>query len=436
VSLRDSAGQIVSRLREAGHEAYFVGGCVRDMLLGVEPHDIDIATSALPRQINELFDDVLGVGMAFGVTKVRVGGDWFEVAAFRRDKTYTDGRRPDGVEFTDARGDVERRDFTINGLLYDPLTEAVLDYVGGRSDIERKLLRCIGDPTERFAEDKLRLLRAVRFAARLEYDIEPATLRALRKQAHTIGIVSAERIGSEVLHIFTGAHADQALQLLGDTGLLRHVLPEVDAMAGVRQPDRFHPEGDVFEHTKMMLGLMSDPSPELALAVLLHDVGKPPTYEEADRIRFNEHARVGAEMAGRICRRLCMPRSVSDTVTELVATHMRFIDIREMRESRLKRFMRQPLFEDALELHRLDCVASHGNLDTWSFCRETFDALGPEHMRPPRFVTGHDLIEMGYAPGPEFAKMLTAVEDAQLEGRLSSRAEAIEFLHRSFAKRC
>lgn len=435
MSLRESAKQIVCTLRDGGFEAYFVGGCVRDMLLGVEPHDIDIATSALPRQTHELFSDVLDVGAAFGVTRVRVGEDWFEVAAFRSDKPYTDGRRPDGIEFTDARGDVERRDFTINGLLYDPLTDTVLDYVGGRADIKRQLLRCIGDPPARFAEDKLRLLRAVRFAARLEYDIEAATLQALQEAAHTISVVSAERIGTEVLHTFTGAHADRALQLLRDTGLLQHVMPEVDAMVGVRQPDRFHPEGDVFEHTKMMLGLMSDPSPELALAVLLHDVGKPPTYEEADRIRFNEHARVGAEMAGRICRRLCMPRVVSDVVTELVATHMRFIDIRDMKESRLKRFMRQPLFEDALDLHRLDCVASHGNLDTWAFCKEQFDSLGPEHIRPPRLVTGYDLIEMGYSPGPQFAEILTAVEDAQLEGRLSSRTEAIEFVHRTFPRR-
>ena len=434
MSLRDSAERIVHRLRDAGFQAYFVGGCVRDMILGVEPHDIDIATGARPEDVHRLFDKVIDVGAQFGVCRVRVADGWFEVATFRTDLGYSDGRRPDAVAFTDAGGDVLRRDFTINGLLYDPLDDQVIDHVGGQQDIESKLVRCIGDPAKRFDEDKLRLLRAVRFAARLEYEIEPDTLQAIKDGAATISVVSAERIGVELLNILTGRHPDRGLQLLADTGLLEHVLPEVAAMIGVRQPEQFHPEGDVFEHTKLMLGLMSDPSPELALAVLLHDAGKPSTYEESDRIRFNRHDRAGAEIVRSICRRLRMPNDLTETVAKLVATHMRFMDIRNMKQSRLKRFMREAYFEDALELHRLDCLASHGKLDTYDWCKQSYDALEPEQIRPPRLITGHDLVEMGYAPGPEFKKILDAVEDAQLEGKLAARDEAIDFVHRTFPR--
>jgi len=432
MSIRTSAEKIVRVLREAGFEAYFVGGCVRDMLLGVEPHDYDIATAARPSDVRKLFEDVIEVGAQFGVSIVRVAADWFEVATFRTDLGYSDGRRPDAVEFTDARGDVERRDFTINGLLYDPLADEVIDYVGGQDDIRDRLIRCIGEPAARFDEDKLRLLRAVRFAARLDYEIEPETLRAIRERAGAITVVSAERIGAELLNIFTGDHADRALALLDETGLLEHVLPEVAAMKGVRQPEQFHPEGDVFQHTALMLGMMEAPGPELALAVLLHDVGKPATYEEADRIRFNEHAKVGAELAVKVCRRLRMPKAVVDGVAALVATHMHFLDVRNMRESRLKRFMREPYFEDALELHRLDCAASHGDLSTWQFCKERFDALEPEKAHPPRLITGHDLIEMGYTPGPQFKEILDAVEDAQLEGTVATREAAVELVHHQF----
>ncbi len=432
VSLRHSAIRIVTRLRGAGFEAYLVGGCVRDLLLGLEPHDYDIAPNALPHQVRGLFGDVLEVGAQFGVTKVRLGGDWFEVAAFRSDLGYTDGRRPDSVRFTNARGDVERRDFTINGLLYDPLDGRVIDYVGGQEDIHRKLLRCIGEPAERFAEDKLRMLRAVRFAARLGYEIEQATCGAMKEMARTISAVSAERIGVELLNIFAGEHADRGLELLEETGLLEQVLPEVHQMVGVRQPEEFHPEGDVFQHTKMMLGMMQNPSVELPLAVLLHDVGKPPTYRVADRIRFDRHDRVGAEMARNICKRLRLSGHLTDTIVLLVATHMRFMDIHKMKESRLKRFMREPYFPDALELHRLDCMASHLKLDNWRFCKERFEALEPEDVRPPRLITGHDLIDMGYAPGPKFREILNAVEDAQLEGEISSREEAIGLVQSRF----
>ena len=432
MSLRESAENIVRTLREAGFEAYFVGGCVRDMVLGVDPHDYDVATSALPHQVRELFDRVIEVGAQFGVCRVRVGGNWSEVATFRSDLGYSDGRRPDAVAFTDARGDVLRRDFTINGLFYEPLADQIIDHVGGQADIKAKLVRCIGDPAERFAEDKLRLLRAVRFAARLDYEIEAETLAAIRQMADQVTAVSAERIGAELLNLFTGAHADRGLQLLEDTGLLVQVLPEVHAMIGVRQPERFHPEGDVFEHTRLMLAGMEAPSPELALGVLLHDVGKPPTFEEADRIRFNRHDRAGAEIAGEICRRLRLPNSVADTVVALVRSHMTFMNVRTMRESRLKRLLREPWFEDALELHRLDCLASHGDLSTWAFCRERLAALEPEQVRPPRLLTGHDLIEMGYTPGPQFKQILDALEDAQLEDRIQGREQAVEFVRREF----
>ncbi|MFH1732138.1 MAG: CCA tRNA nucleotidyltransferase [Planctomycetota bacterium] len=432
MSLRDKAVQVVSHLRDAGFEAYLVGGCVRDMLLRTEPHDYDIATNAQPKDIKGLFDKVVEVGAEFGVSRVCIDNDWFEVAAFRTDLGYSDGRRPDAVEFTDAKGDVQRRDFTINGLLYDPLNDEVIDYVRGQDDMQNKLIRCIGDPVERFAEDKLRLLRAVRFAARLEYDIELNTLRAFPAATQTIGHVSAERIGTELLNIFTGAHADRALGLLDETRLLIRLLPEVRAMKGVEQPPKFHPEGDVYVHTKLMLGMMTYPSPELALAVLLHDVGKPPTFQETDRIRFNDHARVGANMAAKICRRLRMPNSVTEAVVELVATHMHFLDIQQMRESHLKRFMLEPCFEDALELHRLDCLASHGNLETWRWCVDRYAELEPQHVRPPRLVSGHDLIEMGYTPGPQFKKILDAVDDAQLEGELETAEQAIEFVHQRF----
>jgi poly(A) polymerase len=434
MSLRSSAEHIVRALRADGHEAYFVGGCVRDMLLGVEPHDIDIATSALPRDVRRLFDHVIEVGAQFGVSRVEVGGDWFEVAAFRSDLGYSDGRRPDGVEFTDAQGDVSRRDFTINGLLYDPVADAVIDHVGGRKDIEAGLVRCIGDPAVRFEEDKLRLLRAVRFAARLDYEIELETFRAMVAAAPGVTAVSPERVGAELLNIFTAPHADRALELLDESGLLPPLLPEVAAMKGVEQPPKFHPEGDVFRHTTIMLGMMEDPGPELAMAVLLHDVGKPPTLEESDRMRVNRHDRVGAHIAKGVCRRLRLSNAVVDTVTDLIATHMRFLDIRKMRESRLKRFMRRSWFEDALELHRLDCLASHGDLSTYEWVSERYDALEPEHVHPPRLVTGHDLIEMGYTPGPRFTEILDSLEDAQLEGEVASRADAIAFVRREFPR--
>jgi poly(A) polymerase len=432
MALRDTAVRVVERLREAGFEAYFVGGCVRDQVLGVEPHDYDIATSARPKDVRKLFDKVVEVGAQFGVSRVCLDEEWFEVAAFRSDLSYSDGRRPDAVEFTDAKGDVSRRDFTINGLLYDPATGEVIDHVGGLVDIENKLIRCIGDPVERFAEDRLRLLRAVRFAARFDYQIELATLRAFPAGVAVIDEVSPERIGVELLSILTGPHADRGIQLLDEMRFLVHLLPEVHSMKGVEQPPEFHPEGDVFEHPLLAVGMMSNPSPELALAVLLHDVGKPPTFQKSDRIRFNDHARVGSNMAAKICRRLKMPNSITDTVVELIATHMNFIDVQAMKESRLKRFLREPCFEDALELHRVDCLASHANLDTWRWCLDRYTELEPEQVRPPRLISGYDLIEMGYAPGPDFKKILDAVEDAQLEGALETAEQAFEFVNRQF----
>lgn len=434
MSMRDAATDVIRKLRGAGFEAYLVGGCVRDLLLGIAPHDYDIATSARAEDFHKIFSTVIDVGAAFGVSRVKMDDDWIEVATFRQDLEYTDGRRPEGVVFTDAKGDVHRRDFTINGLLMDPLdNNRVIDYVGGQDDISAKIVRCIGSPEKRFSEDKLRLLRAVRFAARLDYEIEPDTFDALVYHAREINQVSAERIGTEIITILTGAHADRALDLLRETGLLRHVLPEAEAMVGVQQPEQFHPEGDVYTHTKLMLGMLDAPSIELALATLLHDIGKPPTYTEStDRIRFNEHAKVGAEMAEKICRRLRLPTEVCERVVALVNTHMRFIEVKNMKESTLVRFLREPYFPDALELHRLDCEASHRKLDNYRFCKERLESLAPEKVRPPRLLTGHDLIEMGYAPGPRFSEILTALEDAQLEGAIKTHDEAVEFVNRRF----
>ena len=432
MSLRESAQQVVCSLRDAGFEAYFVGGCVRDQLLGVEPHDYDIATSAKPEDVKTLFEKVVEVGAQFGVSCVCVDGEWFEVATFRSDLGYSDGRRPDAVEFTDAKGDVARRDFTINGLLYDPVTDEVIDHVGGQDDIKNKLVRCIGDPVKRFAEDKLRLLRAIRFAARLGYEIELSTLRDIAAAIAEIDQVSPERIGMELLTVLTGPNAHRAVHLLDEVRLLIRLLPEVHAMKGVEQPPEFHPEGDVYTHTMLMLDAMSAPSPELALAALLHDIGKPPTFQKTDRIRFNDHARVGSNMAAKVCRRLKMPNSITDAVVELIASHMTFVDVQAMRESRLKRFLREPSFEDALELHRLDCVASHGNLDTWRWCVDRYAELEPDQVRPPRLISGHDLIEMGYPPGPKFKEILDAVEDAQLENKIETQEQAFEFVNRTF----
>jgi len=434
-SLRQKAVRIVAVLKEHGYEAYFAGGCVRDMIMGRTPDDYDIATSARPEEVAGLFPKTVFVGEQFGVVRVVEDSHHFEVATFRTERGYTDGRHPDVVEFSDARGDVHRRDFTINAILYDPIDGTKLDYVGGEKDIAARLVRAVGDPKQRFGDDYLRMLRAVRFAARFGFSIESATLEAIRGVAHRIQKVSNERIGIELLKIFGGPNPGTGLRLLSDTGLLRHVLPEVEDMKGVEQPENYHPEGDVYRHTLLCMEHMKQPrSPEFALAVLLHDVGKPPTFTRDDRIRFPSHEKIGAEIAGRIARRLRLSNEQTNYIKRLVKSHMKFMAVREMKESTLKRFLRDPDFEDILELHRLDCAASNGVFDAWEYCRQKQEELAAEEIAPPPLFTGHDLIDLGYQPGPAFKRILTRLEDAQLEGEISTKEEAEKLVLREFPR--
>ncbi|MGA2139701.1 MAG: CCA tRNA nucleotidyltransferase [Verrucomicrobiia bacterium] len=428
-AVKEAAIGIIRRLREAGHTAYFNGGCVRDMVRGVEPHDYDIATSATPEQVRQLFSKTVPVGAQFGVVLVLDGGHQFEVATFRSDEAYVDGRRPTSVRYGSPEEDAQRRDFTINGLFYDPIEGQVIDFVNGRADIERKLVRTIGDPRQRFTEDKLRLLRCVRFAANLGYDIESATFDAVKEMTAQIQLVSAERIRDELIKTLTRSHAGRGLELLRATGLLAEVLPEVAAMQGVEQPPEFHPEGDVFAHTRMMLdALPPHPSVTLAFAVLLHDVGKPPTFERApDRIRFNEHDRVGAELAETILRRLRFSNDETDRIVLCVREHMRFQFVKEMRPAKLKRILARETFPDELELHRIDCAASHRNLENYEFLKAKVIEMPPAVMKPAPLLTGHDLLALGLKPGPTVGQILREAEEMQLEERLKSRAEALEF---------
>ncbi|HST77431.1 MAG TPA: CCA tRNA nucleotidyltransferase [Verrucomicrobiae bacterium] len=434
------AARLVRVLRDHGHSAYLVGGCVRDLLLGREPADYDVATSASPDEVMRVFPKTYAVGAQFGVVLVPVLNDRedgsrdnyaIEVATYRSDGAYSDGRHPDRVQFsTEARLDVQRRDFTINGLLLDPITEEVLDFVGGQADLQRGVIRAIGIPELRFAEDKLRMLRAVRFAARFGYQIDQQTFAAIRELAPQIHQVSRERIRDEILKMLTEGHARRAFELLDETGLLMQVLPEVKKMQGVEQPPQFHPEGDVWIHTLMLLdGLPAGVSKTLALGVLLHDVGKPPTFRVApDRIRFDSHAEVGTRMAEEICRRFHLSNEEAHQVCSLVANHMRFGDVMKMKESTLKRFFRLPRFEEHLELHRLDCLSSHRDLSLYDFAREQFHTLPAQQIRPEPLITGNDLIAAGYPPGPKFKELLTAVEDAQLEGAITSKDEALSLV--------
>jgi poly(A) polymerase len=434
---RRAAEAIVTRLRDAGHQAYFAGGCVRDLLLGLAPKDYDVATGATPDVVLATFEKTFAVGAHFGVVLVvsyaADGAEIMtEVATFRNDGAYGDGRRPESVRFsTSAAEDVQRRDFTINGMLLDPLDpdvpSAVIDYVGGRADLAAALVRAIGDPARRFAEDKLRMLRAVRFAARFQFAIEAVTEVQIRAQAAAIHQVSAERIRDELTRMLTEGHARLAFELLERTGLLVQVLPEVARMRGVEQPPEYHPEGDVWVHTLLLLEkLPAGASPTLAWGTLLHDVGKPATFERApDRIRFSGHAEVGASIAGAICRRLRFSNDESAQILALVANHMRFGDVEHMRDSTLKRFFRLPRFAEHLELHRLDCLSSNGLLRLYEFAKRRYETMPTEEVRPALLVTGRDLIEAGYTPGPLFKQLLALAEDAQLEGRIKTREEGL-----------
>ncbi|HEV2469659.1 MAG TPA: CCA tRNA nucleotidyltransferase [Candidatus Sulfotelmatobacter sp.] len=448
LELKQAATGIVQKLRERGFQAYLVGGCVRDLLLGRPPKDYDVATDVTPQQVMEIFPETYAVGAQFGVVLVPVESlasdvcgegssrsSCVEVATFRSDIGYSDGRHPDEVRFSkDPREDVARRDFTINGMMLDPVSGAVLDFVGGRKDLEAHLIRTIGDPEHRFAEDKLRMLRAVRFASRFEYAIDAATFAAMRNLAEQIKVVSRERIREELTHMLTEGHGRRAFMLLDESGLLQQVLPEISAMKGVQQPPEFHPEGDVFVHTLLLLDYLPQPSPmTLAWGALLHDVGKPTTFRVApDRIRFDNHVEVGVKIAEQICRRMRFSNDETEQILALVDNHMRFMDAMKMKQSTLKRFMRLPEFEEHMALHRADCLASHRHLTTYEWIREKQKETPPEVMRPSPLVTGNDLIAEGHAPGPKFREILNAVEDAQLEGRLPTRDAALEFVRREF----
>lgn len=434
--LRDKATSAVRRLVEAGHEAYWAGGCVRDLLLGCEPADYDVATSATPEEVLGLFPRAVTVGAQFGVVKAQIEGSEIEIATFRSDHGTRDARHPAEVRYTQSpEKDVQRRDFTINGLLYDPIAAKVLDFVGGERDLRAGVIRTIGLAEERFAEDRLRMLRAVRFAARFGFQIEKESWTALRDGRKEISRVSRERVRDELVKMLTEGAARRAFELLDESGLLEIVLPEVARMKGVEQPPQFHPEGDVWIHTLMMLEKMEKPSPTLALAVLLHDVGKPPTFQPAqgdDRIRFNGHAEVGATMAEEICRGLRLSNREIERVAALVRNHLRFKDAPNMRASTFKRFISLDGFDEHLELHRLDCLASHGDLSNWRLVKEKVETLPPEEVRPLRLLTGDDLKTMGYRPGPQMGKVLAAVEEAQLEGVLKTPEEARAFVQERY----
>jgi poly(A) polymerase len=434
--MEKTAREIAERLRENGYIAYFAGGCVRDIVRGETPKDFDIATDAKPETVQKLFRRTYAVGAHFGVIVVLENDFQFEVATFRSDEAYINGRHPSVVHFSSPEEDATRRDFTINGMFYDPVAAEVIDFVGGRADIDAKLVRAIGDPAQRFAEDRLRMLRAVRLATVLDYTIDNQTWDALVAKATSINEISAERIRDELVRIFLSPNRARGWDLLDSSGLMRAILPELDRMKGVLQPEQFHPEGDVFEHTRLMLQfLLEKVSVPLVFAVLLHDVAKPvtATIDETGRIRFSGHDRAGAEMAEEIMRRLRFSGAETEATVEMVRQHMVFKDVPKMREAKLKRFMARPTFDDELELHRVDCEGSHRMLDNYEFLLRKREEFANEPIIPPPLVRGGDLIALGLKPGPEFGEILEAVETRQLEGDLHTREEALEWVKREYS---
>ena len=434
--LRSQAIAVARRLSGAGHIAYFAGGCVRDALLGAEPKDYDIATDATPAQVLKLFPGSHDIGAHFGVILVKAGGFPFEIATFRTDGSYRDGRRPETVEFSTPEEDAKRRDFTINGLFQDPETGGIIDFTNGQEDLRAGVLRAIGDPAARFAEDHLRLLRAVRFAAALGFEIEPATWSALCAAAPTLRHIAVERVREEFLRIMLHPSRVRGFDLLDASGLLREILPEMEALKGCTQPPEWHPEGDVWVHTRLMLSLLPEKvSAPLVLSVLLHDIGKPATWtcDPAEgRIRFNGHDALGAEMADAILHRLKFPNDIIDAAVSGVAHHMHFMHVQSMRTAKLKRFMARPTFDDELELHRVDCLGSNGFTDNHEFLTAKRGEFSQAPVIPPRLLTGHDLILAGRPSGPELGKILTAVQDMQLEGVLTTKEQALEWVAREF----
>jgi len=426
---------VISRLRECGFEAYIVGGAVRDALLGRSPQrsEIDVVTSATPGDIARLFERVVPVGAEFLVVRVLIGETEIETATFRSEASYADGRHPDAVRPGTLEEDAARRDFTINGLYYDPFRDEVIDLVSGRDDLARRIIRTIGEPEKRFAEDHLRMLRAIRFAVTLEFDIHPPTYEAIRAHAADIQSVSQERIRDELVKMLVPRQRARGLRMLKDTGLLHFIIPELEPMEGCKQPPNFHPEGDVWVHTLLALEALSNPTPELALGTLLHDVGKPETITFEDRIRFNNHDAVGAAIAERVCRRLRFSNEQVEHIKSLVASHMRFLSAQKMSLSKLKRLLRLDRVEEHLELSRVDCVASHGDLSIYNFCRQKLSEFSAEELRPPKLLDGYDLIALGFEPGPIFSRILERIEEAQLAGEVTTRDQAAELVRREFA---
>ncbi len=434
--MEKKAREIVARLREHRSVAYFAGGCVRDLVRGEAPKDIDIATDARPEKVQKIFPRTYAVGAHFGVIVVLEDNFQFEVATFRSDGAYLDGRHPTEVHFSSPQEDAARRDFTINGMFFDPIATEVIDFVGGRADLEARIIRAIGDPGQRFTEDRLRMLRAVRFATVLGFEIEPRTWEALRQNSARINEISAERIREELVRIFLSPNRTRGWDLLDESGLLRAILPEIEAMKGCKQPEQFHPEGDVFQHTRLMLKLLPEKvSVPLVFSVLFHDIGKPPTasVDENGRIRFNGHDRVGAEMAEEIMQRLRFSRAEIDATVEMVRQHMVFKDVPRMRIAKLKRFMARPTFEDELELHRIDCASSHRMMENYDFLLRKREEFANEPIIPPPLVRGDDLIALGLEPGPKFGEILEAVETRQLEGALRTREEALDWVKREYS---
>jgi tRNA nucleotidyltransferase/poly(A) polymerase len=427
-----TATQVILTLREQGHQALLAGGCVRDYVLGKDPKDYDVATSATPAQVVALFPGAQTVGAHFGVVIVRLNGHHIEVATFRTDGSYKDGRRPESVTFATAEEDAQRRDFTVNGLFRDPVENRIIDYVNGQQDLDARILRAIGDASQRFAEDRLRLLRAVRFATVLGFEIEASTWTALCQHADAISTVSAERIRDELIKIFLHPNRVRGFDLLVDSGLMAQVLPEILVLKGVEQPPQWHPEGDVFIHTRLMLSLLPEQvSLPLVLSVLLHDIAKPATFTvDADtgRIRFNGHDKLGAEMTGKILRRLKFPNDVIERSQVAVEHHMVFKDVKKMRNSTLKRMMARPTWDDELALHRVDCLGSNGLLDNYEFMKEKAEEFSHTPLIPQALINGRDLMELGWEPGKQMGAALTAVQNAQLEGLLTTREEALEWL--------
>ena len=427
---RETAADIIRRLNDAGHEAYLVGGCVRDELRGLAPADYDIATSALPDEVEGLFARTVGVGKSFGVMLVLEAEEQFEVATFRADGEYIDGRHPSAVKFSDAKTDASRRDFTVNGLFLNPVTGEVHDWVSGEADLEKRILRTIGDPDARFGEDRLRLLRAVRFAAQLDFEIESATWDAVQTHANAITQVSAERIRDELLKLFRPPHAARGLDLLRDSGLLVHVFPEMMDTIGSEQSPEYHPEGDVYNHIRLMLDSMNNDAPaELPWTILLHDIAKPATAKVGDdgRIHNYGHDKLGAKMAGVILERLRFPRKQIDAIVFTVLKHMNLAAAPKMRKAKLRRMLLRPTFALELEQHRIDCLGSHRKSDIYDFLRAEQAALAEQPALIEPFVRGADLIELGIKPGPPMGKLLNDIRDRQLAEEFSTRDEALAF---------